>query len=367
MNRSLSPLSFAFLFAGSFLGAGFLSGRELWQFFGVFGKPGIAGFAVSLALFFSFSAALLLRAENSGEEDPAVLFSGEDGGWRRTSFRILEAIFLLGIFFVMTAGAAALLGSFFRLPKALGAGVFALVCTLCARKGAEAVAKALSFSVPLLLLAAFLVFVRFLRAGDLFSLDLSALAEAPGPLANPFLSALLYASFNYFGAAAILLPFAKLPRRRRSLLSGAAAGSLMLLFCGLFVLLPLFACAPAAGSALPMLALCESLHPLLGSVFALLLLLGMFGAALTRVFALLKLCERLHGGRRPKPAAPVLLLTAAAAAAGSFGFERLVALLYPLFGVLGLFAFLCFLTSGRKRCAPRPLRRGLSRKNAAQP
>ena len=367
MNRSLSPLSFAFLFAGSFLGAGFLSGRELWQFFGVFGKPGIAGFAVSLVLFFSFSAALLLRAENSGEEDPAALFSGEDGGLRRNLFRILEALFLLGIFFVMTAGAAALLDSAFRLPKTLGAGVFALLCALCARKGAEAVAKALSFSVPLLLLAAFLVFVRFLRAGDLFSLDFSAAAQAPGPLANPFLSALLYASFNYFGAAAILLPFAKLPRRRRSLLLGAAAGSLMLLFCGLFVLLPLFACAPARGSALPMLALCESLHPLLGSVFAMLLLLGMFGAALTRVFALLKLCERLPGERRPKPAAPVFLLTAAAAAAGSFGFERLVALLYPLFGVLGLFAFLCFLTSGRKRCAPRPLRRGLSRKNAAQP
>ena len=35
------------------LGAGYVSGQELWQFFGSFGAKGVAGLLVAVALLFS--------------------------------------------------------------------------------------------------------------------------------------------------------------------------------------------------------------------------------------------------------------------------------------------------------------------------
>ena len=42
-QKKLGIMQMALTFAGNFLGAGYVSGRELWQYFGVFGKKGLGG------------------------------------------------------------------------------------------------------------------------------------------------------------------------------------------------------------------------------------------------------------------------------------------------------------------------------------
>ena len=42
--------SIGLTFAGSFLGAGYVSGQELWQFFGSFGGGGLLGVLAAMAL-----------------------------------------------------------------------------------------------------------------------------------------------------------------------------------------------------------------------------------------------------------------------------------------------------------------------------
>ena len=39
-KTNLNLLNVALMFVGAIMGAGFASGREIWQFFGVFGKQG---------------------------------------------------------------------------------------------------------------------------------------------------------------------------------------------------------------------------------------------------------------------------------------------------------------------------------------
>ena len=52
MKRKESALRLGFTFAGCYLGAGYVSGQELWQFFGCFGWQGIAGLPPAVALSF---------------------------------------------------------------------------------------------------------------------------------------------------------------------------------------------------------------------------------------------------------------------------------------------------------------------------
>ena len=43
--KEIKMWSLAFTYVGCFLGAGFISGQELWQFFGNFGNWGYVGLA----------------------------------------------------------------------------------------------------------------------------------------------------------------------------------------------------------------------------------------------------------------------------------------------------------------------------------
>ena len=50
MQQKIGTLRLALTFAGCFLGAGYVSGQELWQYFGAFGGMGLPGLAAALAL-----------------------------------------------------------------------------------------------------------------------------------------------------------------------------------------------------------------------------------------------------------------------------------------------------------------------------
>ena len=43
MSQKIGTLRLALTFAGCFLGAGYVSGQELWQYFGAFGARGLLG------------------------------------------------------------------------------------------------------------------------------------------------------------------------------------------------------------------------------------------------------------------------------------------------------------------------------------
>jgi len=64
--KPLKPGRLALTFAGCFLGAGYVSGQELWQFFGQFGLWGLAGLLLAMGLLCAFGVLLLRLAVLSG-------------------------------------------------------------------------------------------------------------------------------------------------------------------------------------------------------------------------------------------------------------------------------------------------------------
>lgn len=58
--------SIGLTFAGSFLGAGYVSGQELWQFFGSFGGGGLLGVLAAMALLAVFGLALMYIISRTG-------------------------------------------------------------------------------------------------------------------------------------------------------------------------------------------------------------------------------------------------------------------------------------------------------------
>lgn len=69
MQRKIGALRLGLTFAGCFLGAGYVSGQELWQYFGAFGAHGLLGLVLAIALLGGTGVVLLRLSARTGHRD----------------------------------------------------------------------------------------------------------------------------------------------------------------------------------------------------------------------------------------------------------------------------------------------------------
>ena len=103
--KQIKTFSLAFTYVGCFLGAGFISGQELWQFFGCFGWQGIAGLLLAVALSFFFGVLLLRLVQRTGCDQTDALVIRRPIPLLRDAVGLLQLFFLFGILVIMAAGA----------------------------------------------------------------------------------------------------------------------------------------------------------------------------------------------------------------------------------------------------------------------
>ena len=180
-----------------------------------------------------------------------------------------------------------------------------------------------------------------LRLGAAVVLSLLSLTLLPAETAERvpdtggwLFSAAAFASYNMFGSVAILAPLGE-RCTAKGIRRGVALGTGLLLAVAALLLLVLEHLPSSVSLELPMLAAVSRLHPAAGYVFALLLLLAMFGTAFSCFLTGVdQLCLRLPRLKRRRSAA-VFALSALVWLSSLFGFGSLIDTVYPAFGVLG--------------------------------
>ena len=339
--KEIRSLSLSFTYVGCFLGAGFVSGQELWQFFGSFGNWGYLGFAVAAALFVAFGVLLVRITQMSGIEEMDRVLVPWNIPWLRKATGAIEALFLLGVVTIMTAGVGAMLEQLLHIPTWIGDGVFAVVVALIAIWGVSGMVGAFSALVPLLVVATLIFAIAaFCCFGVSDVLTLEMVNTNP-LMPNWFVAALTYVAYNMLGAIGIVTPVGKLVRKKGTVFGGMLIAGLMLVGVAFSILTSLAVYRVAAQAELPMVALASELNPMLGGCYGVMLLLGMFCNALASLVALVVYLEHKWEVLKPRRK-PVLAVLAALVWLGSLGgFGDLIGVIFPVFGYISIFYLGC--------------------------
>ena len=335
--KKIGILGLGLTFAGCFLGAGYVSGKELWQYFGSFGYSGIVGLIFAVALQLAFGLMLIKLSEHTGilELDKIII---------RKEFPALRAIvggasvfFMFGVFVLMAAGAGALLNRVLKLDYTLSCALFCLVVAFCAYFGLSGMVKGFAVIVPLLTISCAIICVLQLSGG--LKIELSESESSP-ILGGWAVSALNYAAYNMFSTIGILCPVALNIKKGKTALSGVALGSLILLFLALGIILSIATRPDLSSSELPMLEIAFENSYLLGVVYSAILFLGMYGASLSSLVACKTYLDEKSDLLRRHKISLILALSLLAFLGSLFGFGELVGVVYPICGYLGIIALI---------------------------
>ncbi len=317
-------------FAGCFLGAGYVSGQELWQFFGSFGVLGILGLFVAIALLSAVGVLMLRLNRLTGFDEADKLIAGEGHGALRFAVTLLSLLLLFGIGTIMTAGAGALAGDLFGIPTWTGSLAFAACVAAVSLLGLSGMVSVFSATVPLLAMFSLAFGVVALSR---YGFAPSSASAGNNPLMSSWIvAAISFACYNLFAGIAVVAPLGRHTKGTGSIIGGVALGASVLLLTAGSVLLCVSSAPRFYEAELPMLSFAGSIAPIFGIIYGVLLLLAMFGTAVSASVALtnslklkMKLGDKLHK--------PLILVTALLMFCGSlFGFGDLIGLIYPIFG-----------------------------------
>ncbi len=336
--KKINVFGLAFGFMGGFLGAGFVSGRELWQFFGSFGGSGIIGAAIAAALLGIFGYMAQSLARGMGTDKSEEIAAAFKGTVSKKIFSFVEILFVFCIYVVMLAGAGSMFKEIFGIAPIVTSIIFAALVSAVVAFGVNGLVRVFSVTVPLLVVFSLIISVLTFAKGGPESISLEAAPVTNPLISNPVISAFVFVSYNFFAAISIIASLGKRTEKLKTLRGGLILGVLFLFVIAASIILSMLMMRGAQDADIPMLKVAKSLGSAYFYIFAALIALGMFGASTVSEFAIRHYFNARFGSTKKVTAITVTVTSALAAAGSLIGFSELISTVYPIFGYLGMFA-----------------------------
>ena len=327
----------AFTFAGCLLGAGYVSGQELWQYFGSYGKTGLAGLIISLVLA-GISAWLVIWLSDNAEIGTVDrLIIRFDIPWLRVLVGILFSLLYFAVAVIMIAGISSLGSQMFGINKIAGSAFATVLIMATVYFGFSGMVKVFDLSVPVLVVAAIVLCIIRLSSTGMSQVDLSP-SEINPLLGTWYMSAFNYMTLNMFASIGIIAPLANHLKKKSTGPLGMAVGTVALICIAVLLILAVSTDRASTSADLPMLYIADEMGSGFGIIYAILLFIAMYGNAnATMVAALNYAAKRMPDGKSKKNRMIRIIIAGAAAFICSLtGFTNLIATVYPVIGYIGV-------------------------------
>ena len=342
--KKLNFIEITSLYIGVIMGAGFASGRECWQFFGVFGQKGYFGAVFSTVCFVMLACMLTYIARSKNTTDLGRLISPFENRYIDNVIGWTLGIIYYTMIIAMTAAGGSLLNQQFGISKVFGGLVIAVLCIITVLGDFERVSGVFRLLVPVLFVIGVATILLTIHMD--FGQSGAVSGYRPGRMSpNWPVSALVFMAYNTLGMITMAGSCAVNAKDTVNAYKGAVLGTLCL--GGLTILLLRALLTDMAFSSsldLPMLGFSARISPLLNMIYAVVLYGAVYSTGASTYYGF---STRIREGRIKK-----YIIVAGAAAGfllGLTGFKRLVEFLYPAQGYIGiLFIFLIIINFFRE-------------------
>lgn len=339
-------------YAGAFIawviGSGFATGQEILQFFTSYSVKSFAVLGICLLGFVIIGVTLLVRGFDNRESAVShyEYYCGKTVG---KIYAWIIPVTLLLLMSVLISAAGATLHQYYGLNKYIGSVLLAMLVLTAYVLGFEKMVSIVSLVGPVIIV--FSVFVGLFTV--LRDINASGIAEGAAGLADAqaaphwSVSALLYLSLNFLCGSTYYNELGKTAYSRRSAKLGALIGAVILILTILVMNLAILLNAKAIGKvSVPTLYLAKLISPVFGSVFSVVLFLGMFSSCSTMMWSF---CSGFFKKDKTKNKLFAAATAAVCLAAGLLPFDKLVSVFYPMIGYAGLFFIGCCVYKGFRK------------------
>lgn len=320
-------LNIASVYIGLIIGAGFASGREIYQYFCIPSQADYTGIILA-ATCFGLLAYIIMSLAKSQTASTFDGFIEETAPKLAPAIKAFMSAYMFCGFFVMLSASGTLFEETLSLPFGLGVFALAAVCFCVFSFDLKGIVAINNIMVPVMVIGMILLCVTSVLCG------IPAFSFFDRLKSNPLACALCYVSYNTISAGAVLVPLAR-NAEKSSLKKAALVSSAVLWLLIFLVWLTLNTNFDIFHSVqMPLLDLAAFHGKLYQTLYSVVLFMALCTTAISHGFGILSKLSFKKSSDRILASA---ILCLCAMPFAKFGFSTLIAKLYSAFGFIGIF------------------------------
>lgn len=340
----------ATIFIGTIVGAGLASGKEITEFFTVYGVRSIFGILFT-GVFYILLCSIIskISIENNLNSYSEVISLVSPNVFGKIT-GVITTLYLISSASIILAGSGAILNQFFGIPKIVGTLLMALVAGLILLRGTNGLIEINSVIVPSLIFVVSLLTILYVFfSGD--SLNPLIIFKTESFKSNGWIiSTILYAGYNVLCCCGVIVPISTKYGNRKTMVKGIALGAGILTMLCIAINLMLMVNQPGIYQyEIPLLYVATRFGKPIQIMLLAIILAEMFSTEVSDVFSISQTLKQSFKVNFRLAVLGVLLI---AIPISQIGFSNLIGKLYPLFGLLSLFfvfkCFIYFIKNGQK-------------------
>lgn len=329
----------AVVFIGTIVGAGLASGKEITQFFTVFGIKSFLGIIFCGAFYIvigSIISKISISYNLNSYSDVMKLISPNILG---NFTGIITTFYLISSASIILAGSGALINQFFGIPKIIGSLIMLALASFFLLRGTDGLIEVNSFIVPALIITMTTILVLyFVFFKDMISIK--NIASFSPQKDGITISTILYAGYNTLCCSGVLVPLSKQMGKKKTMVIGISFGAIGLtILCSVINILLTINQPYIYKYEIPLLFVAQRFGCVIQALLLVIIWLEMFSTEVSDVYSISKTLEQAFHIEFKKG---IFIVLAFALPISQIGFTNLISTLYPMFGVLSLiFIFQC--------------------------
>ena len=318
-----------FVIIGTIIGAGFASGKEIYTFFCVYGTNGLFGILISnsiIGLVICLTFKIIIDNNIKTYSDFIKCLVGSNKILNYTINNIMN-IFLLISFIVMVSGFGAYFNQEFNIPAIFGALIISVLAFFTFFKDIDGIVKINTFLIPIL------IFLIILLG---FKEDFSSFVINSFPTTSGFswiLRSILYASYNSIVLIPIIINLQNLLSNKKQVKYVIEFTLFIMVLMSIIIYgVLILNISEIENIEIPIVFIANKFGIIYKYLYGLVILIAIFTTAISEGYSFL---ENVAKSKKQYFIYSILICFLSIAFS-NIGFGKLLDLLYPLLGYLGL-------------------------------